>query len=72
MKSQISHVSERNKKSNLFIMCKPKQGAGGWGENPEWNRINATGAETQLPETIPPLKDSLRKKLCDSLCNLYN
>lgn len=35
MKSQISHVSERNKKSNLFIMCKPKRGAGGWGENPE-------------------------------------
>lgn len=25
MKSQISDVSERNKKSNLFIMCKPKE-----------------------------------------------
>lgn len=43
MKSQISDVSERNKKSNLFIMCKPKEKKKT--NKPEWSRINATGAE---------------------------
>lgn len=65
MKSQISHVSERNKKFLLFITHKP-QGE----KNPELNIINATGAEALLPETIPLLKCSLGKN-CVSAFGIF-